>query len=236
MTQQTKNILISIIVLVIIILLGYFVWKERTSSAPSSASSTSIDLNISTSTLATSTNSGYTITPVIIPTSSTVAAPNFKAPLTFSASLGLTADEEASMQSQFAQVQATLAKTPTDFNTLIQLGDLRKEAGDYAGAAADWQYVSTIYPANVISFANLADLYTNFLPNYPKAATEYKQAIKNDPTRADLYIDLFQLYTNKYPQSAATAEAVLQQGIAANPNAADLKAALSAYESAHPGQ
>ena len=233
MTHQTRNILIGLVIVIIVLILGYFAWQERGTSIPATATSTAatstdISANISST---TTSGPGYTIKPVTGPS---ITAPSTATPLVFSASVSV--DERATLQSQFAQAQATLKASPTDFNAWVALGGLRKEAGDYAGAAIDWQYVSALYPTNVVSFANLADLYTNFLPDYPKAAAAYKQAIKNDPKRADLYMSLFSLYTNQYPQSAATAEAVLQQGIAANPNAADLKAALASYQAAHGGQ
>jgi tetratricopeptide (TPR) repeat protein len=142
----------------------------------------------------------------------------------------VTAEEKVSMQASFAQVQTAIAANVQDFNSWIELGDLRKEAGDYAGAEADWQYISALYPSNIVSNANLADLYTFYLHKYPQAAAAYKAAIANDPKQVALYVNLFSLYTNQYPQPSATIVALLKQGLAVNPNAAELKADLAKYQ------
>jgi tetratricopeptide (TPR) repeat protein len=230
MDRQTRNILIGIVGLVIVVVLGYFVWKERGNAASivqvPAASSTPIAIPVSISTAATSTNPAYTIT-AIPGAKPGVAAPDFTLPLVFSSSV--SPDTQASLEAAFAQVQSALKKNATDFDSWIALGDLRKEAGDYAGAAADWEYASEAYPGNIISFANLGDLYSHFLPNYPKAAAAYKQQIANDPTDVEIYQDLFLLYTNQYPQAAGVAETLVKQGIAANPKAVDLQVLLARY-------
>jgi len=225
MNTQNKNILIGIVVLIIVVLLGYFAWKERGTNGSTVAATSTV--STTTVTVASSTSSGYTITPVALPTSGTPVAPNFKAPLVFSSSV--SASDQASLQSEFAQAQAAIASNPVDLDAIIALGNVRKEAGDYAGAAADWQYVSEMSPTNPVSFANLADLYTNFLPDYPKAAAAYKQQIANDPTDIYIYEDLFQLYTIKYPQGSSDPSVILKQGIAANPKAINLQVDLARY-------
>jgi tetratricopeptide (TPR) repeat protein len=230
MTQTTRTTLITLAVIIVVLLLGYFAWKERSSSAPAPTTTTSnatTTTATSTTVSASSTNTGkYTIK--LVPS---IKAPDYKAPLVFSK--GITADQQAALQTQYATAVAAITKNPDDFNAWIMLGYVRKEAGDYEGAATDWQYMSDLAPSNPISFADLADLYTNFLPNYPKAAAAYKQEIKNNPTATYIYQDLYTLYTNQYPQSPAVIEAMLQAGITANPSAADLKATLAAYKAAH---
>jgi tetratricopeptide (TPR) repeat protein len=237
-TDKRNEIIAGIIIIAIILIgIAYFFSKSApeiplpTSSATSTSEAATSTSGAITITGSTASSSGYTITPIYA-TSSAPVAPNYKTPLTFSASAGLTSDEESSLQSQFAAAQATLAQSPEDFNSWIELGDLRKQAGDYAGAAADWQYMSELYPTNVVSNANLGDLYTNYLPDYPKAAAAYKAQIAIDPTDVYIYDDLFSLYTNtnQYPQSTAVITAMLKAGIAANPGATELKADLAKYQ------
>jgi len=225
MNTQNRNILIGIIILAALAAAVYFILQQQKPTTTSMATSTSAT---STYNLSTSTVPGYTITEVPISSGShTPIAPDYTMPLAFSSSV--TPDERTSLQAQFVQVQAALAQNKLDFGSWITLGNLRKEAGDYAGAALDWQYASAEFPNNVVSFANLADLYTNFMPDYPKAAAAYKQEIKNNPSQPYIYEDLFQLYTTQYPQGSSAPEAVLQQGIAANPKAVDLQLDLARY-------
>jgi tetratricopeptide (TPR) repeat protein len=225
MNMPNRDLLIGMVVIVVIVL-GYFAWEERGSSVSPAispiASSTAITVSAST-TAPSSSGPGYTIKPVTAPT-----APDYAAPLVFT--IMLPDDQKASLQSEYATDVAALKKNNIDFNMWIDLGDTRKEAGDYMDAAADWQYASVLYPANIVSYANLGDLYTNFLHNYPKAVVAYKQAIKNDPSQIYLYEDLYQLYTTQYPQPASVIEAMLQAGIAANPKAIELQTTLSQYQ------
>ena len=234
--QDKRNQIIAIIIIGAAVLIGiaYFFSRSSTHGTPSGTATSTMPLATSTMSTATSSiiktsptssGSGYTIRAVTAGKAPT--APNFKLPLIFSA--GVSADLRSSMQAQFTQEQTALATNGSDFNAWIALGVLRKEAGDYTGAAADWQYMSALYPSNIISNANLADLYTNYLHDYPKAAAAYKAAIANNPTQVYLYQDLFTIYTNQYPQPTATVVALLQQGLAANPNAAELKADLVKY-------
>ena len=214
MTQQTRNILIGIIAIIVIVTLGYFAWHERKTSLPpvgttstaTSTASSSISGVISSS---TASGQGYTITPIYA--NSTNTAPGYKTPLS---TAGLTADEISADQSQFATIQTTLASNPTDWSSWIQLGILRKETGDYAGAAVDWTYITEIYPSDPTAFADLGDLYANYLNQPSKGITEYKQAIKLDPTKEEsFYENLAQIYIKQ--GDTTDARAILQQGITA---------------------
>ncbi len=239
--QDKRNQIIGGIIIVAIILIGiaYYFSKQpaspgtpsntatsTTTSATSTTVKTSASPAASISVTSASSNAGYTIH--VVSAGNAPAAPDFKAALVFTS--GISTDLQSSIQTQFTQAQAVLKSDSKNFNAWITLGDARKEAGDYAGAAADWQYALALYPSNVVSNANLADLYTNYLHKYPQAAAAYKAAIANNPTQVYLYQDLFSLYTNQYPQSTTTIIALLKQGLAANPNAAELKADLAKYQ------
>jgi tetratricopeptide (TPR) repeat protein len=235
-----RNQIIAGIIIVAIVLIGIAYYFSKTSpqiplSTPATSTSETSSESLSTTTSAgtvtisgaKASSSGYTITPIYAGGSGAASvAPSYKTPLVFTDPT-ITPDLQASMQVQFAATQALIGKTPTDFNSWIELGDLRKEAGDYTGAAADWQYMSALYPTNIVSNANLGDLYANYLKDYPKAAAAFKSQIANDPTDTYIYDDLFQLYTNQYPQPTAVITAMLKAGIAANPNAVELKADLA---------
>ena len=160
----------------------------------------------------------------IVPAS--VNAPNSASPLVFSTSV--TADLQTVMQGQFAATQLLLKTKPQDFDAWIALGGLRKNAGDYKGAAEDWQYMSALYPTNQISFTNLGDLYENYLKDYAKAESNYLISIKNSPSNAAVYRNLYDLYY-VYGYNKAKVEAVLKQGIAAAPKAVDMQVLLARY-------
>ena len=195
-------------------------------STSQAATTTVIGGGITVTTGTSTSGGGYTIK-MVNPGKAPVA-PDYMAPVTYDPTL--TADERASFASGIAQAQALIAKDKQSFDAWIQLGDMRKEAGDYANAALDWQYMTALYPTNVVSNANLADLYTNYLHDYPKAAAAYKAAIANDPKQVYLYTDLVSLYANQYPQPSSTIVALIKQGLAVNPASPELKAALAKYQ------
>jgi tetratricopeptide (TPR) repeat protein len=135
-----------------------------------------------------------------------------------------------SLKAQAANAAAAIAKNVHDTDSWIVLGVARKEAGDYVGAAAAWQYVSAIAPTNPVSFNNLGDLYMNYLHDNAKAVSNYLTEIKNFPKSLDSYRNVFQIYTTtSYTGSATAAEDILKQGIAANPKAYDLEVLLARY-------
>ncbi len=203
---------------------GYFLVSRNSSIPPQTSegsATTSVPISGGTVTVP--------VTGAVVGASSgaNVSAPNWHTPLV--SSPALSSDVNAALASQFSTIQQLLAKNPTDFNAWIDLGTIRKTAGDYAGAAEDWQYVSDIYPGNIVSFFNLGDLYANFIHDYPKAAAAYRQEITNDPTNVDAYISLFQLYVDQYPAGSSDPVGVIRQGIAANPKSIDLHVALARY-------
>lgn len=211
MDRTTRNILIGIVVIVIIALLGYLAWQGRQGSGitqpASTATSTGTSITIPTST-APASGSGYTITPIT--SAGAPTAPDYKTPLTFPASM--SADEQASLQGQFTSIQTTLASSPTDYPSWIQLGILREDTGDYQGAAADWKYVTEIYPNDPTAFADLGDLYASYLNEPSQGVTNYKEAIKLDPTQEEtFYQNLAQIYLNE--GDTADAKATLEEGI-----------------------
>lgn len=214
MSSTTRNILIGIVIVIIVALLGYLAWQERqgaqspTSTATSTtATPTGTSLNINSGTGATTTG-GYTITPITSGTAPT--PPSYKTPLTYSASI--SADEQAQDQAQFATDQTTLASDPTNYSAWLGLGILRESTGDYQGAATDWTYITKAYPSDPTAYADLGDLYANYLHENAQGIADYKQAIKLDPTKEEtLYQNLAQIYLSG--GDTADAKATLQQGI-----------------------
>lgn len=216
MNSTTRNVIIGVVIVIIVALLGYLAWSEReapttpatsTSATTTISTSTGTSINVSTLTGATTTG-GYTITPITSGTAPT--PPSYKTPLSYPA--GFDATEESQDQSEFATEQTTLAADPTNYEAWIELGILREGTGDYAGAAADWKYVTEIYPTDPTAFADLGDLYANYLHEPAQGIAYYKDAIKLDPTKEEtFYDDLAQIYLAEGDK--ADAEATLEQGI-----------------------
>lgn len=226
--MNTRNQVIGVAALAVLIgaILSYF-FLFKNFSAPHSSIATSTSLTIPDGSIAstTATSTGYTATPVYIPKD--VVIPSYEKPLTFSPSI--SSDMRATMQMQFVQAGKVIRANPLSFDGWIALGNVRKEAGEYAEAVLDWQYMSAVYPRNVVSNANIADVYFHFLPDYPKAAAAYVLAIKNDPKQLYLYEDLFQLYTDAYPSAKAAVATSLKNGIISNPKAFELQEMLAKY-------
>lgn len=217
MNAAARTVVIGIVVVIVVALLAYFAWQEKQASEAPAAVSTSTPATASTSTGAavnvsattSTTVGGYTITPITA--SGAPTPPNYEAPLVFSDQT-LSADEETAIQSEFAQAQAGIKANSTDYGSWIELGTLRMEAGDYSGAAADWNYVTELYPNDPTAYANLGNLYASYLNEPSQGIADYKEAIKLDPTQeVSFYQNLAQIYINE--GDTADAKAVLEQGI-----------------------
>lgn len=122
---------------------------------------------------------------------------------------------------------AKMAKeSPEYIAAWLQTAILKKTIEDYEGARDIWIYVTIARPREATAFLNLGDLYTNYLKDYPKAEKNYQGAIKAEPKNVMGYLGLSDLYIFFYKEKAAQAEQVLKQGIAANPDDANLQKAL----------
>lgn len=119
---------------------------------------------------------------------------------------------------------------PGDAAAWVNLGAMRKLNQDYQGAAEVWIFVTKLQPGSPVAYANLGDLYMNFLKDYKKAEANYLLAIKYAADDANLYQNLFTLYTTtSYNPSPTAAEDILKKGIAVNQNAVNLRVALARY-------
>lgn len=226
--MNSKHILLAIAALILVSAL-YSLQMNRTvpagtaTTTPSAmtfgelASSTTIDL-ANPGTLP----KGVTIEQ-IAPTQTKIPVPDFKKPLACT----VGADVCAALAKKYVETQALLAKNDADFWAWIDMGTLRKSAGDYAGAATIWEFVSKQYPGNPTSFANLGDLYANYLKNPAKAEANYLTSIKNYAENANAYRALFDMYSAQ--KASAKAIAILEKGIVANPKMIDLRVLLARY-------
>lgn len=131
----------------------------------------------------------------------------------------------------FASAVEVLRKDPDFLNGWMTIAGAKKSVGDFNGAAAIWEYVNEIRPLNSPAYNNLADLYANFLNDYPKAEAAYRMAIKNsagEEKNVYFYQSLFDLYRYRF-QDPAKALATLDEGLAANPASSLLAAKAARY-------
>jgi Tfp pilus assembly protein PilF len=228
MEPHTQRTVATVVAIILLLGAGYLIFKHSQGTPGSSTTSTSSPQTASTTpggtTMAVSGTAGKS---TVQRTNSAIPAPDFGAPLVCSSNT--SPSQCALFQADAHTRAAALAKDSGDFTAWIQLGYDRQATGDYAGAARDLEYVSALYPTNGISFANLGDLYMNYLHDYPKAESSYLTEIKNDPGKTNSYRALFQLYTTVYKTNSPAAETVLKQGIAVDSKAVDLQVMLARY-------
>ena len=118
---------------------------------------------------------------------------------------------------------ASQATTDQEYALLAQ-GQTKKNAGDYRGAATIWESVALSHTfVSFIAYANLADLYMNFIRDYPQAEVDLNQVIALKPDYIDAYRNLYSLYTvYGYKAGTSAAADILAQGLKNNPNNQDL--------------
>jgi hypothetical protein len=213
MNPALRNLIITVVVLVVIGL-GIFLYARR-----ATAPTTTMSGQTATSTGLGITYTGSSTAQVSeVPSSSAPAAPSYKTPLVFIPSVPVPADIQVDLNAEFASTTATIASNPTNFDAWVNLGTLRKMSGDYQGAVTDWTYVTQLYPQSAVGFEDLANIYLDFIKNYPKAEADYKEAIALNPQDDSAYTSLVSLYTTYGYGNPAEARTLVAAGVKANPN------------------
>ena len=118
-------------------------------------------------------------------------------------------------------------ENPDYFNGWLQIGLLKKVIGDFEGARDAWEYAGVIRPQNSISFSNLGELYWRYVPDFPRSEMNFRTAIINNLGDVMVYVSLSHLYLYSYTEKFTLADEVIQEGLAANPDAIDLLKALA---------
>lgn len=152
--------------------------------------------------------------------------PDFRTPVVFSADVG--SDVRTIITQRLAALRQKLSGDSYDLAAWTDLGTLHKMAGDYAGAETAWVFITKAAPTHPTAYANLADLYMNFLKDYPKADAMYKKVIALSPDAVDAYISESLLYEGFY-KAGGNPETVLKSGLAANKSSVELNLALARY-------
>jgi tetratricopeptide (TPR) repeat protein len=136
----------------------------------------------------------------------------------------LPEDAKTILRSNVEKIVAELKENPEHFETWFELATHYKIAGDYKGAEEIWQYITVNAPANMhyVAWANLGDLYMNFIKDYPKAEEYYKKAIALKSDEISLYADMYRLYRYLYKTDTSAAADILAEGLRSNPGDKDL--------------
>lgn len=140
-------------------------------------------------------------------------------------------EQKAKLYEQIRTHGKAVKENPEYLFGWIQLGVLKKNIGDFEGARDAWEYAGLIRPENVVSFANLGELYWRYLSDFLKSEKNFRIAIKNKPDDPTVYVSLSELYSYSYKEKADLADDVLMEGIAANPDDINLlKSLASLYQ------
>src|SRR3989344_6205930 len=78
----------------------------------------------------------------------------------------------------------------------LQLGILRKQAGDYEGAVEAWNFAGLLRPQNATSFLNLADLYGYYIHDNKKAEESFLKAVSAEPKNGYPYFQAAKFYND----------------------------------------
>ena len=229
--QNSHKTLISAVVIILLVigaflfLRSYRVVTDTTPTSPTATTSISVATTTQQSIVEGITGTGHFKVTML---GDTPVVPDYKSIIVCQSNI--PAAQCTQMQSQAVIFEQRIAKNVQDQMAWINLGTVRKVAGDYQGAIKAWQYIAKLYPTNPTAFANLADTYANFIKDYSKAETNYLTVIKLYPADTSSYTNLFTIYTTtSYKPTSTSAENILKRGITANPKAIDLQVILARY-------
>jgi len=127
------------------------------------------------------------------------------------------------------ELSENLKSNPADIESWFTAAIIKKFFNDLVGARDIWEYVAKISPNNSVAHNNLGNLEKLENKNYSVAESHYLKAISNDPKFSPAITNLAELYWSFLLDRQPDALKILKQGIAANPEAADLMATLGGY-------
>ncbi len=166
-------------------------------------------------------------------TSSTqeIKTPDYTQPISFSGNL--SADIRSQLTAQLQQFQQQIKTNPLDLKAWLNLGTTYKIGGDYQHAIVAWNFITDTTPSVVAPYANLGDLYMNYVKDYPKAEVNFKKVIELNPKAIDAYRHLYTLYAFLYKTNTSAARDILELGLKNNPGDSSLKGLLEEYNKSH---
>lgn len=220
-----KKIITYLIIAVVLAGAGYFIWRDVSAQKGRGTVSEVKAENGKDVATATTTATTTTAKPAAKVTETALNVPDFSK-ITIDPSI--TGIVKEKLIADIQKVIVILKGNSMDSTAWIQLGILRKNAKDYDGAIAAWEFANTLSPQNSVPLLNIANLYGYYLHDNAKAEEYLKKAIAAEPKDGYAYFKSFEFYTDiKEP---AKARAVLEQGVAANSTDTQLKAVLDSLK------
>jgi tetratricopeptide (TPR) repeat protein len=138
-------------------------------------------------------------------------------------------EERAEIEKRIRQLSAELSLNSDLQSSWIELGNWRKEAGDYDGAQEVSEYMILRWPNNKVGFENLGALYHFYLHDYVQAEKYFKLAIEKEPSYLNGYINLYDLYTMSLIEKKDEAKTTLIKGLENIPQNVSLLYLLAQY-------
>lgn len=207
--------------LVLVVAVGWYLGAHNKAIAPTTQNPVASSTNATTTGQA-GTNSG-SVGITGIPNMSGYPAPDLNRP--YMPPANLPASVQAQSKQTVANAIQQLKIDPNHLAYWLELAIYRKGSADYVGAEEIWVYCTKVWPTDPTAYNNLADLYGNYLHDYPKAVANWNEVIKLQPKNVPAYLSLASLY-NINMKDRADAQATLQAGLKENPSNSDLQYAL----------
>lgn len=132
----------------------------------------------------------------------------------------------------FIKVGEAINQNPNDLEAWLTLGSVMKAIKNYQMAEDVWLYIIAKWPDDPIAFGNLGDLYTNFLPDLPKAEEYLKKAVENSSGITECliyYRNLHELYKYHYDEKTDLADDILLEALEIYPDEPDFLVLLAVY-------
>lgn len=150
-----------------------------------------------------------------------IQAPDLDKPVVFT--ISATEDVKNIIRQKIAVVRDKLKNDTATVEDWLELGLLKKMAGDYTSAAEIWEYVVLINPDNFTAYNNLGDIYAYYLKDNKKAEKNFVKAMEKGPEEIYIYRNAHDFYKNVLKDDAR-ARQILEKGIELNPDTSqDLK-------------
>lgn len=133
------------------------------------------------------------------------------------------------MREKIALARGEIENDPSLFESWLILGNLYNDIHDWEGAIEIYEFLNETSPENSITFVNAGNLYHLHLKDFPKAETNFRQAIINNPTNQIAYSSFHELYKYSYKQDSTLAVDILKEGLAALPGNVNFVIQIATY-------
>lgn len=151
----------------------------------------------------------------IVENDTVAAIPNLDRPIIISPD---TSEATATLaKTKIEEISLVLKENNKLFSHWLELGIYRKMIKDFVGAIEAWQYAGVLQPDDPRPYGNLADITIYYLHDNQTGEQYVLKAIEKNPNDLYYYSAAFEFYYYVL-KDEYRARAILEQGIAKNPN------------------